>query len=725
MDKMKSIEKAENQEGASRHRKASAEPKKRVGHGEHHLPSPLQVAGNLATERLIRSGQVESKLTVNSPNDSSEREADRAAEQVMHMPESSPLKAKSRTDTGGNSAPNELVQSLGSGQALDPETRTFFEERFGADFSHIRVHTDEKAVESARAIEAEAYTAGADIVFGAARYNPTTPEGKRLLSHELAHVLQQSKRSQSGRLRADSGTTGIIQRQPTPTGLGMLTDPMAFIESQLRLRFTDPDDPKLIVRVQQLQAAFDLLSLPEAKRLLERLEQGARGDELAKNFQRLATPSRQKLLGRLRRQLPANIQGNTLGTISSSIAPTIGVPLVAKFEVTPSTEEAGTFSGYRDQSEAREAAVRRPTITAIVFDKKLEKYRVFETGVPTLRGQQSPRVMAHETGLDYRFVDWVNLVGGELPDPAERVERIKKAHKMRENYLKTYGTSLANPIALENVQTAYKQLFEEALPFARGQFHTSLELNDPKDKTKSWTTADPSLINIDIFDLYVHGRMSLIDPMSHTLNFPGAHSRASMQQAFQGVLPVQPEPYISLSLSALSGDPWFTLGVLKHEETHRAHVQLALQLFDEWRNQSSTPSFKNYLEQQVKKQRISQVEAILALEQSKPSSGLRYHTELLAEVEGFTSSFHVLAPDPKNNEALQDFTKIPVRWERSESDVQELTIRKLQYYIQRLDQPHREAFDKFVVEKSQEPNNPNHEFYLKMSEISGALFMTP
>jgi hypothetical protein len=82
------------------------------------------------------------------------------------------------------------------GQSLDPDTRTFMEVRFGHDFSQVRVHTDAKAAESARAVNAMAYTAGQDVVFSAGQYTPRTNAGQRLLAHELTHVVQQGGVSQ-------------------------------------------------------------------------------------------------------------------------------------------------------------------------------------------------------------------------------------------------------------------------------------------------------------------------------------------------------------------------------------------------------------------------------------------------------------------------------------------------------------------------------------------------
>ena len=79
------------------------------------------------------------------------------------------------------------------GQPLDPATRSFMEPPFGHDFSHVQVHTDSKASQSARSINADAYTAGHDIVFDAIRFAPGTQERQRLIAHELAHVVQQSQ----------------------------------------------------------------------------------------------------------------------------------------------------------------------------------------------------------------------------------------------------------------------------------------------------------------------------------------------------------------------------------------------------------------------------------------------------------------------------------------------------------------------------------------------------
>jgi hypothetical protein len=78
------------------------------------------------------------------------------------------------------------------GQPLDPATRTFFEQRLGQDFSYVRIHADQNAAESARAIGARAYTVGPHIAFAESSFAPSTDSGRRLLAHELAHVVQQT-----------------------------------------------------------------------------------------------------------------------------------------------------------------------------------------------------------------------------------------------------------------------------------------------------------------------------------------------------------------------------------------------------------------------------------------------------------------------------------------------------------------------------------------------------
>ena len=84
------------------------------------------------------------------------------------------------------------------GHPLDPTTRALMEPRLGHDFSRVRVHADGEAATAARAVQARAYTIGRDIVFGSGEYRPATVEGRRLLAHELTHVVQQRGAGEGG-----------------------------------------------------------------------------------------------------------------------------------------------------------------------------------------------------------------------------------------------------------------------------------------------------------------------------------------------------------------------------------------------------------------------------------------------------------------------------------------------------------------------------------------------
>ncbi len=102
------------------------------------------------------------------------------------------LRAPASADAQPSAVPpavHDVVTS--AGQPLDKATRAYMEPRFGRDFSRVRTHTDERAAASARAVDAHAYTVGDHIAFDKGRFSPGTAEGRRLIGHELAHVVQQ------------------------------------------------------------------------------------------------------------------------------------------------------------------------------------------------------------------------------------------------------------------------------------------------------------------------------------------------------------------------------------------------------------------------------------------------------------------------------------------------------------------------------------------------------
>ncbi|CAG0999566.1 hypothetical protein BURK2_02905 [Burkholderiales bacterium] len=162
-------------------------------------------AQQIQVRQILRSPAMQAKLTVGAPDDIHEQEADRLADQVMRMPEPSCPEsiegdeAVRTKEAGGyeSEAPSGLETDLdamrGSGTPLSEAERSFFEPRFGADFSRVRLHTGPAAEELAGALSARAFTVGADIAFGTGEYAPASAEGQRLLAHELTHVVQQGE----------------------------------------------------------------------------------------------------------------------------------------------------------------------------------------------------------------------------------------------------------------------------------------------------------------------------------------------------------------------------------------------------------------------------------------------------------------------------------------------------------------------------------------------------
>jgi hypothetical protein len=165
---------------------------------------------------------MQAKLTVGPVDDPFEREADQVADQIMREPsegkrvqrtcdkcdEEEGMQRHGDGGPGPATAPPIVSDVLSSpGQALDQGTRSFMEDRFGHDFSQVRVHTDARAAESAQAVSATAYTVGQHIVFAPGRYAPHHSQGQHLLGHELTHVLQQT-----GDRRLSRESTGNTKR---------------------------------------------------------------------------------------------------------------------------------------------------------------------------------------------------------------------------------------------------------------------------------------------------------------------------------------------------------------------------------------------------------------------------------------------------------------------------------------------------------------------------------
>jgi hypothetical protein len=125
------------------------------------------------------------------------------------------LERKAADASGTDQVPRSVHQALRSpGRLLDEGTRTFFEQRFGHDFSRVRVHDDTQANVSARDVNALAYTVGSHLVFDSGAYAPHTASGKGLIAHELTHVVQQSQGSANlNRLTLDKPGEGAQEQE--------------------------------------------------------------------------------------------------------------------------------------------------------------------------------------------------------------------------------------------------------------------------------------------------------------------------------------------------------------------------------------------------------------------------------------------------------------------------------------------------------------------------------
>jgi hypothetical protein len=173
-------------------------------------PSRRQVTGprSVFLPRAHRTSDpwLHTGLTVSAPTDASEQQAERVSHAILDSTGAEPSQKRAKSGSYGPDrysagirdatlpAPTGLLGSVmnSPGQPLDDSSRHYFEPRFGHDFSRVRIHSDDRATASTRTLGASAYTFGQHVVFEKGQYAPSTLEGRRLLAHELAHVVQQN-----------------------------------------------------------------------------------------------------------------------------------------------------------------------------------------------------------------------------------------------------------------------------------------------------------------------------------------------------------------------------------------------------------------------------------------------------------------------------------------------------------------------------------------------------
>ncbi len=204
------------------------------------LANQPTVQTKLMFRGLSQELAIQPKLTIGAVGDKYEQEADRMAEQVvsqMNAPENSAIQRQERleegdetelrmkpivqrlSDTDTMAATPELETSIeqakGSGQPLSDAIRQPMEQSLGADFSGVKVHTDDRSHQLNRSIQSQAFTTGKDIFFRQGEYNPGSQQGQKLLAHELTHVVQQNgKRSGDAQTKLANRSISSIQTAP-------------------------------------------------------------------------------------------------------------------------------------------------------------------------------------------------------------------------------------------------------------------------------------------------------------------------------------------------------------------------------------------------------------------------------------------------------------------------------------------------------------------------------
>jgi hypothetical protein len=202
-------------------RQEATEEEKEEGEEELVQTKPIAEQTTPLIQRQAEEGEEEEEEVVQPKlKTDTEQSIQRQEEAEEKEEESVQTKAPNRSLYVDPSLQKQLAQSRGGGSSLPKQSRAFMESRFGTDFGAVRVHTDNRATGMAKALNAQAFTGGRDIYFGAGRYSPGTASGDRLLAHELTHVIQQGSSSETqgpsrslSRLRLNTEKNDRIYRQ--------------------------------------------------------------------------------------------------------------------------------------------------------------------------------------------------------------------------------------------------------------------------------------------------------------------------------------------------------------------------------------------------------------------------------------------------------------------------------------------------------------------------------
>ena len=410
--------------------------------------------GNRAVSGLLARGApaIQAKLQVGPVSDPFEEEADRVAEQVVSAPapqaagpvpsvqrlpgdsalQAQPLsasitplvqraaeedeeevQAKSLADSGGFAAPSHVESRLGSpagGSPLDADVRADMEGRFGSDFSAVRIHTGSEAVQLNRELSAKAFTRGTNIYFGANQFAPGSEPGRRLLAHELTHVIQQKtarvqrKVIQRVSVNTNGGAWKTNSYMPVPDG------------AEIELEF----QPNATVHAKKIGLIQKSLKVEKGVNYdIEARRKYEAGEDLLPAQKRKA--QRSEGLSHLDRDIRAN--NPIYGAPDLARGDDLSATPMSKLDMSAKAQRKGTASNYQLGYRYRSGLIAhkrsaklwdRPNLPGALGELQRDRSKVsemtFETTALCLEGTDKDTY--------YGSVEW----GWKLRDPAVGVE---------------------------------------------------------------------------------------------------------------------------------------------------------------------------------------------------------------------------------------------------------------------------------------------------------------
>lgn len=368
---------------------------------------------------------LQAKLTIGAPSDVYEQEADRVAEQVMRMPDTQRVppdtstiddlslqrkcaacseeeemlqtkrhgSATSESLSAGNSVYSVLRSS---GQPLDMQTRAFMEPRFGRDFGDVHVHDNGRADEASASVNARAFTVGSNIVFRKGEFSPNTSDGRKLLAHELTHVVQQgggqakTLRKKPAAIHHRTGTTNRLQRE-VPDPLCASYDYAAKkseIEGLIASLKATPDVEKRLKLIQALKWILRCGSETETTEITTVLNTGLGETESTALWAEAGTA-----FGGYRGSYPGYYGG------AKSRLKRLGVSEIEAYDAfsyTPGTHPSSRFRDKREKAATAEAPILTATDLLYFYGHQYAQY-------------DNPGVFAN--GDQTRFIDLRSLAG--------------------------------------------------------------------------------------------------------------------------------------------------------------------------------------------------------------------------------------------------------------------------------------------------------------------------